>query len=149
MKRFVVICMLLLASGCSAINNPIDFIVPTVVPVGMEQVLDHDVPSIGRVTSVGILKVERAEMVYKMKLEVALYNIAMEQANLLIQTGEEMSNQLATMLAALGLGAGPVGFLAGSRRKRKGDLSPEEAYIKIDEAGRLDPAEYVRLKRPI
>lgn len=126
-------CLVLIACSTTS-TSPIDFMIPTPVPLGMEQVLDHEVPNIKGFTSLGILKGARQEMMIKMKIDAALYNIAMEQSNLFIQAGDSAANNVLGFLAAAGLGAGPVGFLAGAKRKRQGDLSPEEHQVAIQKA---------------
>lgn len=126
----LLIPMVALIACSSTSTNPIDFIIPTPVPLGMENVLDHKVPSIKGITSLAIVKSEKQEMIFKMKVDAALYNIAMEQSNLFISAGDETANNLLGFLAAAGLGAGPLGFLVGAKKKRLNDLTPEEAQIK-------------------
>ena len=131
-KYILVLIPALILGACSTTNSgPIDFIIPTKVPIGMQEVLDHDLPNYKGITTLGILKGAKQEMIFKAKLDAFMFNMAMEQADFFIEAGDKAATNVLGVLAAAGLGAGPIGFLAGARKKRPGDLTPEEAEAKF------------------
>ena len=137
MKKLLLLSVLLV-SGCATAGTPLDLIWPTVVPPMVENYLEHDVLSLGRVTTLAILRGAKQEVELKHMLNELEYTGASQSVKFTIQATESIQGDIMVGLAALGLGSAGIGIPVARKMKRKGDFSPDE----YEKAGKMEPKEF-------
>ena len=124
---------ILMIAGCAS-ASPIDFIIPTIVPPMSEQ-LGYDIPDLGGVTSVGIVKsyleVERVKL---MALD--------SSAHITLKATESVVDGLLGLLASLGIGTAGIGIPVALRRLPRGAVCREDHDHAVHEAGKMSPEEF-------
>ena len=137
MKKLLLLSVLFV-SGCATAGTPLDLIWPTIVPPMVENYLEHDVPSLGRVTTLAILRGAQQEIELKHMLNELEYTGASQSVKYVVQATESMQGDVLAGLAAIGLGSAGIGIPVARRMKRKGDYTKEE----WEKAGQTDPEQF-------
>ena len=144
MKLLILATSLLLA-GCASAGTPLDLIWPTIVPPAVESYLEHDLISIGSITTLSILRTAQQEVEVKHLLNEMEYTGASASIGFAIQATESTQEGVLAGAATLGLIGTPAAFLVGAKRKRKGDFTPDQMEVERQKVGNMQPDEFRQL----